>query len=89
MEHLNRKEMEFVALGAALASNCIPCVINHIREARKSGITDDQIRSAVELAVAIRKMPAAQVVATAYAQLGDNPGNSGTESDSDTPSCCG
>ena len=71
MEHLGRRDREFVAIGAALGSNCIPCVINHIREARKVGITDEQIRAAVEVAAAIRKMPAAQVVATAYAQLGD------------------
>lgn len=89
MEHLNRKEKEFVALGAALACNCIPCVINHIREARKSGITDDQIRAAVELAAAVRKMPAVQVVAAAHAQLGDSPGLSDAKSSSDTPSCCG
>lgn len=89
MEHLSKKEKEFVALGAAVASNCIPCVIFHIKEARKLGIGDEQIRAAVEMARAVRKVPAEQVVTTAYAQLGDPVGDEGAAGDCNNPSCCG
>jgi 4-carboxymuconolactone decarboxylase len=73
MGRLKQKEKELVALGAALGSNCIPCVVYHIGVAEKLGIPDDEIREAVELAAEIRKVPADQVLKTAYAKIGETP----------------
>ena len=40
MNDLNHRERELVALGAAMGSNCIPCIEYHIPEARKAGLTE-------------------------------------------------
>lgn len=65
MEQLTHRERELVALGAAMGSNCIPCIEHHIPEARKSGLTDWQIKEAIELADKVRQVPARNVLKTA------------------------
>ena len=87
MEILSKKEKEFVAIGAALGSNCIPCIVYHIGESRENGISDDQIRKAVAIAEKVRKVPAEKVLGTAYAQLGKAPSKSKQKTDCET-SCC-
>jgi len=71
MSPLNPRERELVALGAALASNCVPCIAYHVDEARKAGISGAQVEEALSLADTIRKLPAEQVLSTARARLGD------------------
>ena len=71
MNDLNFTERELVALGAALGSNCVPCVEHHISEARKAGLTDPQISAAIQLADQIRKVPAAKVLNAALQMLGE------------------
>lgn len=65
MHQLNPRDRELVALGAALASNCIPCIDHHIPLARKLGLTDFQIREAIELADQVRQVPAKNVLEAA------------------------
>lgn len=72
MSELNPREHELVALGAAIASNCVPCVEHHLAAARKAGLTDLQIRAAVELADEVRRVPARKVLAAAALVLGDD-----------------
>jgi AhpD family alkylhydroperoxidase len=69
MEKLNDVERELVALGAALGSNCVPCIEYHIPEARKAGLTDRQIEEAVRFADKVRQVPARKVLATALGLL--------------------
>ena len=69
MEHLDAKDRELVALGAAMGSNCVPCVEYHVPEARKAGLTDAQIGEAIRLADKIRQVPAAKVLQAALAKL--------------------
>jgi len=69
MSQLNDRERELVALGAALASNCVPCVEHHIPEARKAGLSDAQITEAIRLADQVRRVPARKVVQVAWARL--------------------
>ncbi len=73
MNDLTFTERELVALGAALGSNCAPCVEHHISEARKAGLTDSQISAAIHLADQIRKVPAAKALNTALDLLGEKP----------------
>ena len=73
MKDLSFTEREFVALGAALGSNCVPCIEHHISEARKAGLTDPQISEAIQLADKIRKVPAAKVLNAAFQLLGGEP----------------
>lgn len=73
MGRLTAKERELVALGAALGSNCVPCVVFHVGAARKAGLEDEAIAEAVALADRVRKTPAEQVLRTAYARIGIDP----------------
>jgi 4-carboxymuconolactone decarboxylase len=84
MTTLNNRERELVALGASLASNCIPCVKYHIQEARKAELTDEEISEAIEFAEKIKRVPAGKVLETASDLLSVRIG----ESAAGTGSCC-
>jgi AhpD family alkylhydroperoxidase len=99
MADLSNTERELVALGAAIASNCVPCAEFHIAEARKLGLTDSQIVEAVRLADKVRQVPAQKVLRVALALLnqpheattcagsGDNPDKLASASREEHPCC--
>lgn len=68
-ETLSPRERELTAIGAAIASNCVPCIEYHVPMARKVGLSDAQILEAVELADKVRRVPASKVLQTALALL--------------------
>ena len=70
MRMLDPAQRELVALGAAMGSNCVPCIEFHIPEARKVGLNDTQIREAILLADHVRQVPARKVLAVATALVG-------------------
>ena len=88
MENLSKRDLELVALGASLGSNCVPCIAYHIREVRKCGVSDGHIREAIEVADKIRKVPADLVRNTAFAQLEEEP-SPRPAADGADKSCCG
>jgi len=65
MNELTPREKELVAIGAAMGSNCVPCIEYHIPIARKVGLTDAQILAAIELADKVRQVPARKVLEVA------------------------
>lgn len=67
MSTLSTRDRELVSLGAALASNCVPCIEYHVPEARKAGLSDAEIAEAIQLAERIKRVPAAKVLETANA----------------------
>jgi 4-carboxymuconolactone decarboxylase len=69
MNDLNHQESELVAIGAAMGSNCIPCIEYHIPEARKAGLTDSQISAAIRLTDKVRQVPARKVLTAAQRML--------------------
>lgn len=69
MAELNPRDRALVALGAALGSNCVPCVEYHIPQARKAGIADDEIQAALALADSVRQVPARKVLEAATRSL--------------------
>lgn len=69
MSELTSRESELVSLAAALGSNCLPCMQRHIPEARQAGLTDAEIRAAIELADQVRRVPARLVLDAAHAAL--------------------
>jgi AhpD family alkylhydroperoxidase len=69
MTDLTPRETELVALGAALGSNCVPCIEYHIPQARKAGLTDSEIQAAIQLADKVRQVPARKVLETALNSL--------------------
>ena len=71
MNRLSPRDRELVALGAAMGSNCIPCIEHHIPVARALGLADAEIREAIELADQVRQVPARNVLKAASQVLGD------------------
>ncbi len=69
MNNLSSRERELAALGAAMGSNCVPCIEYHIPEARKAGLTDSQISEAIGLADKVRQVPARKVLDAALKML--------------------
>ena len=65
MSDLSPRDRALVGLGAALGSNCIPCVEHHIPTARAAGLSDDEIRAALNIADGIRQVPARRVLSRA------------------------
>lgn len=65
MSNLTSRDRELIALGAAMGSNCVPCVEYHIAESRKVGLTDPEIHAAIQHADKIRQVPARKVLQAA------------------------
>jgi 4-carboxymuconolactone decarboxylase len=76
MSELTNREQELVALGAAIASNCVPCIEYHIPEAQRAGLSDSQIEQAVKIADKVRRVPARMVLETARARIEESPSGS-------------
>jgi len=70
MSDLSPRDRELVALGAAMGSNCVPCIEFHIPEARKAGLSDSEIHQAIVHADKIRQVPARKTLQTAQNLLG-------------------
>jgi AhpD family alkylhydroperoxidase len=51
---LNRHDKEVVAVAASIAAGCRPCTTYHRREARRAGVSEDDIAKAVAGAVCVR-----------------------------------
>ncbi len=69
MATLTSKDRELVALGAAIAANCIPCIDYHVPKARAAGLTDEEIAEAVSLADFVKNVPAKKVLEAASRML--------------------
>jgi 4-carboxymuconolactone decarboxylase len=69
MTDLTPRDRELVALGAAMGSNCVPCVEYHIPESRKAGLTDLEIHAAIQHADKIRQVPARKTLQAALRLL--------------------
>ena len=76
MSELNKREQSLVALGAAIASNCVPCVEYHIPGAKRAGLSDTEINDAVRIADKVRQVPARTVLETALARIETSPDGS-------------
>lgn len=69
MNGLSPRDRELVALGAAMGSNCVPCVEYHIPESRKAGLADAEIHAAIQHADKIRQVPARKTLQAALKLL--------------------
>jgi 4-carboxymuconolactone decarboxylase len=72
MNKLSEKEKELVRIGSAIGSNCIVCIEYHIPQARKAGLSDEQIRLAINIAKSVKKVPADLVLQAALDKLDDS-----------------
>jgi 4-carboxymuconolactone decarboxylase len=75
MSDLTPRESELVALGAAMGSNCVPCVEYHIAESRKIGLADSEIHAVIRHADKIRQVPARKTLQAALNLLSSGVAN--------------
>ncbi|HWQ07792.1 MAG TPA: carboxymuconolactone decarboxylase family protein [Holophaga sp.] len=62
---MNESVRELVAIGAAMVSNCEPCFRYHHDQARRLGVSREDMREAVDVALAVKATPHQHVVETA------------------------
>lgn len=77
MEKLSQAERELVAIGASVASNCIPCVTYHVAKAKKLGLSDAQVSEAIALADKVRQVPARAVLEAVQQDIPASGGSGG------------
>lgn len=61
---------ELVAIGAAIASNCEPCLEHHVAVARDLGLSNDDIARAVKMGRRVKETPARHILRVADELLG-------------------
>jgi len=54
---IDKKTKELVAVGAAIAGNCLPCLTYHYKQCRELGIPADDIAEAIEMARMVKEVP--------------------------------
>lgn len=81
---LSDKIAELVALGAAIAATCQPCLHFHLRAVREAGASDDEIREALTIGRTVRQTPARLIdeaanrgTGTAFVPASPSPGGNG------------
>jgi AhpD family alkylhydroperoxidase len=55
---ISLKEKEFIALGIAVAVNCYPCIMAHVKKCLEAGASKEQILEAASVAVVMGGGPA-------------------------------
>ena len=75
MAQLSSRDRELVALGAAMGSNCVPCIEYHIPKAREAGLSDSEISEAIRLSDTVRQVPARKVLDVALQMAAKSPTN--------------
>ena len=78
---------ELVAIGAAIGANCEPCFKHHYNEARKLGVSREDMAQAVELADRVKRAPAQNMRVLADRILGTSLSTQ-TPVDPNPGSCC-
>jgi len=60
---------ELVAIGAAIAANCDPCFKYHFQQARKLGVSREDMMLAVKTAQSVKEAPAKAMLQLAHRYL--------------------
>ncbi len=58
---LDENTIELIALGAAIAANCQPCLQHHLNQARQHGVGDYEIDQAIRVGKMVRNGAASQM----------------------------
>lgn len=67
---LSQKQKELVGVGISVAAGCKPCMDYHVKEARKSGASSDDLEHAIIVAMHVRHEATDLMEAHAFAHLG-------------------
>ncbi len=65
---------ELVAIGAAIAANCEPCLRYHVKAATELGVTSADITRAVEMSAKVKDVPHRAVLKLAALLVGQSDG---------------
>jgi AhpD family alkylhydroperoxidase len=76
---------ELVAIGAAIAANCEPCLKHHYRQAQLLGISKADMASAVQMAAKVKDSPHQAILRLAKRLTGSSLNTAEAASDL----CCG
>ncbi len=55
---IDTKTKELVAIGSSIAANCQPCLKYHLKIAKDSGATEEEIKDAMEIAGLVKSKSA-------------------------------
>ena len=84
---------ELVAIGAAIAANCKPCFKYHYDRARELGVSNEDMRRAVDLAQKVKDRPARAMLELASRHLDKGPSVSAdveaVQATAPSSACCG
>ena len=75
---------ELVAIGAAIAANCEPCFKYHFQQARKLGVSREDMMCAVKTAQSVKEAPTKAMLQLAQRYLEGDPAGLPV-----VQSCCG
>lgn len=79
---------ELVAIAAAVASNCEPCLEHHVGVARELAVADEDIARAVRTAKVVKETPARKILDVADRLLGTVPQELPSAEPTGSGSCC-
>ena len=51
---MDMKTKEMIAIGASVTANCIPCIRYHFNKGREVGLTDAEIKVAIQVGKSVR-----------------------------------
>lgn len=69
----DKRIIELISLGAAVSANCQPCLQYHIDKALEAGITEEELREAIEVGRTVRKGAAAKMDQLVSQRNGSSP----------------
>ncbi|MEJ2238805.1 MAG: carboxymuconolactone decarboxylase family protein [Gemmatimonadales bacterium] len=52
---LNRREKEYISVGASVAAGCKNCFESHVKEARFQGVTDEELVESMNIGLDVRE----------------------------------
>jgi AhpD family alkylhydroperoxidase len=88
MPGLSKRERELVSIGAAVGSNCIPCIVFHVKTAKSCGVTKGELTEAIELAEKLKSVPASLVINAAREEINSASPESKAYSDDKSECSC-
>jgi AhpD family alkylhydroperoxidase len=86
---LNEIEKELIAIGVSIGAHCQPCLDYHVSKAREMGISETDIKEAVEIGYMVERGATAAMKKHAESVLGQaDSASKPCCSDSAPKSCC-
>lgn len=52
---MDTKTKELISIGSACVANCVPCLAYHVEKGREAGLTDDEIREAINVGRMVKR----------------------------------